>query len=397
MPETTLWNRRFVFLLLAQAGFGFAHSTFLMLPKFLATELGAGPEEIGSVVAVAAISVVFFLIPAGSMVDRHGRKYFLIGGTALMAVSSAGYIYVHEIGAFLYGLRMLQSLAFAYAFAAGGALCIDAAPADRLGQAIGLYGLAYVVMGAIAPAAVEMIVAASGWNSSFLLAAGTATLCGVLCLFVHEERVDHVIADHVPLFTIVKRPEMLRAVLVIGLLGIAFGCAFNFYQPYALSLGIDELRNFFIANSISAAVCRLGLGPFIDRIGLRRISLASLALYAVVILAMSRLDYFGLVSLGLFMGIAHGLFYPAYTGIVLTGCPHAERGRRMAIIQAGLNIGIAAGGFALGWVAARWGYPVIFQIASISLVVAGALIAFDPRRRPDAETLGGGPELVVNR
>lgn len=382
MHESTLWNRRFVFLLLAQAGFGFAHSSFLMLPKFLATELQAGPEEIGTVVAVSAISVVFFLIPAGSMVDRHGRKHFLIAGTMLMAVSSAGFVAVHEIGVYLYVLRLLQSLAFAYAYAAGAALCVDAAPPDRLGQAIGLFGLAYVVMGAFAPAAVEAIVAVHGWNATFLLAAGSATVCGILSVFIREEQHDGHSPEHVSLMSIVGSPEMLRASIVIGLLGVAFGCAFNFHQPYALSLGIDQLRDFFIANSLAAATCRLGLGPFIDRIGLRRVSLTSLALYAIVIFAMTWLDQIGLLVLGLGMGVAHGLFYPAYTAIVLADSPAGERGRRMATIQAGLNIGIATSGVVLGWVAGRWGYPVIFQLAALALVVAGLLIAFEPGRPP---------------
>ena len=398
MPETTLWNRRFVFLLLAQTGFGFAHSAFLMLPKFLATELAAGPAEIGGVVAVSAISIVLFLIPAGSMVDRHGRKPFLVAGTLLMAVASASYVLVHEIGAFLYALRLLQSLAFAYAFAAGGALCIDAAPPERIGQALGLYGLSYIVMGAFAPAVVEGLVELRGWDACFWLTAATSTLCATLSLFVREERVEPGATPHVPLTSIVARPEMRRATLVVGLLGIAFGCAFNFYQPYALSLGILELRDFFIAHSVAAASCRLALGPFIDRIGLRRVSLGSLSLYAVVIFGMTWLDEIGLVLLGLGMGLAHGLFYPSYTGTVLMGCPAAERGRRMSIIQAGLNVGVAAAGIVLGTVAARWGYPIVFQIATGSLLLAAWLIATTPRPAPEplpdvgevAATAGGG-------
>jgi len=395
MPETTLWNRRFIFLLLAQAGFGFAHSSFLMLPKFLATELDAGPDEIGMVVAVSAASVVLFLIPAGSMVDQHGRKHFLIAGTLLMAVSSAGYVAVHEIGVYLYILRLLQSLAFAYASTAGAALCIDAAPQDRLGQAIGLFGLTYVVMGAFAPATVESIVAVHGWNTAFLIAAGAALVCGFLCVFIREEKIDRDADTFTPMLEIVRSPEMLRAGLVIGLLGIAFGCAFNFYQPYALSLGIVELRDFFIGTSVSAATCRLFLGPFIDRIGLRRVSLMSLSLYTVVIFSMTWLDDFGLLPLGLAMGVAHGLFYPAYTALALTDCPTRERGRRMATIQGGLNIGIATSGVVLGWIAAHWGYPVIFQLSSATLVVAGLLIAFEPRDVEGDSSIGPAHSTVV--
>jgi MFS family permease len=393
MPEESLWNRRFVFLLLAQAGFGFSYSSFLMLPKFMATDLDAGPEAIGAVVAVSAISIVVFLVPAGTMIDRHGRKSFLVGGALLMAISSVGYVLVHEIGLYLYVLRLLQSLAFAFAWTAGAALCVDAAPPRRLGQAIGLFGLCYVVMGAFAPASVETIVEVGGWDAAFLLGAGAALLCAMLSVFVREDTtaVEMSTAVPVPLSAIVSSPEMLRAVLVIGLVGVAFGCAFNFYQPYALDLGIHELRDFFIANSVAAAACRLGLGPFIDRIGLRRVSLASLALYTVVIFAMSRLDVFGLVALGLCMGVGHGLFYPSYSATVLEDCPVAERGRRMAMLQAGLNVGIATSGIVLGGVAAHFGYPTIFRLSAVSLAIALALIALDARRAARPATLAAAP------
>ena len=46
-----LFRRNFVTLLAAQATFGYAFSSFFMLPKFLVTELGASPVEIGLVAA----------------------------------------------------------------------------------------------------------------------------------------------------------------------------------------------------------------------------------------------------------------------------------------------------------------------------------------------------------
>lgn len=394
MPEKTLWNRRFIFLLLAQAGFGFAHSSFMMLPKWMATELSAGPDEIGRVVAVSAISVVFFLLPAGSMVDRHGRKQFLTAGAALMAISSACYVYVDSIGVSLYALRLLQSLAFAYAFAGGAALCVDAAPPDRIGQAVGLFGLSYVLMGAFAPASVEAIVDSAGWDAAFLMAAGAATWCGLLGLFVHEDPIDHSGTPPVRLRSILARPEMGWAVAIVALLGVAFGCAMNFYQPYALSLGLSELRNFFIANSVAAAACRLLLGPFIDRIGLRRISIVSLAVYAGVVFAMIWLDRIGLATLGFGMGLSHGLFYPAYTGMLLAACPAGERGRRMSIIQAGLNVGIGLGGVSLGWLAAEYGYPPIFLISSVALLLGAVLISRTTQNPPQAADRLGAREPI---
>ncbi len=370
MPYKTLWNRRFVFLLLAQAGFGFAHSAFMMLPKWMATELQAGPDEIGVVVAVSAISIVIFLLPAGVIVDRHGRKPFLVAGAALMAFASALYVYVDSIGPLLHGLRLLQSFAFAYAFAGGAALCVDAAPPNRLGQAIGLFGLTYVLMGAFAPAVVESVAESSGWDGAFSVAAVAAALCATLALFVHEDPIAPTSEGPVALGSILREREMLASIVIITLVGVAFGCAMNFHQPYALSLGLTELRAFFIANSSAAAATRLLIGPFIDRIGLRSISFVSLLGYAAVVLSLVWLDQIGLATLGFCMGLSHGLFYPSYTGMILADCPPEQRGRRMSIIQAGLNLGAGIGGLGLGWLAAEAGYPLIFQVSAAALLLA---------------------------
>ncbi|MCR9093235.1 MAG: MFS transporter [bacterium] len=374
MPERKLWNRRFVFLLLTQAGFGFAHSAFMMLPKWMATELDAGPDAIGRVVAVSAMGIVLFLMPAGAMVDRYGRKRFLAAGAALMSVTSLCYVNVESIGVTLYLLRILQSIAFAYAFAGGAALCVDAAPPERIGQAVGLFGLSYVVMGAFAPAAVEEIVAASSWDTAFALAAGAAAWCALGGLLVHEEPLAAEASEPVALGEILVRREMLWGISIVALLGMAFGCAMNFHQPYALDLGLTRLRDFFIANSVAATACRLLLGPFMDRIGLRRVAVASLTAYSAVMLSLVWLDRIGLAPIGFGMGLAHGLFYPAYTGSLLAGCPANERGRRMSIIQAGLNGGMGAGGIALGWLAARAGYPIIFVISAGAVLFGAFLI-----------------------
>lgn len=380
-PEPALWNRRFVFLLVAQAGFGFAHSSFLMLPKFLATDLAAGPDAIGRVVAASAISIVVFLVPAGSMVDRYGRKHFLTGGAVLMAITCAAHVMVVEIGPALYALRGLQSLAFAYAYAAGAALCIDASPPSRLGQAIGLFGLCYVFMGAFAPAAVETIVASHGWDAAFLMGAGASLFCAVLSVFIQESPDTNKTGDSTSFIAILTKPQIVRGAFVMGMLGIAFGCAFNFYQPFALSLGIERLRDFFIANSVASAGVRLAIGPYVDRIGLRRVSLASLSLYIFVIFAMIWLDTMGLLLVGLGMGVAHGLFFPAYSGLIVQDSPTAERGRRLAVIQGALNLGMGAGGIVLGVIAARFGYPIIFGLSAGALgLAAGVIFRWDTDR-----------------
>jgi len=66
----SLFTRSFVALLLAQASFGFAFSSYFLLPKFLATELGAGPAQIGLVGALWGGTYMLLGPLLGVVVDR---------------------------------------------------------------------------------------------------------------------------------------------------------------------------------------------------------------------------------------------------------------------------------------------------------------------------------------
>ena len=109
-PRPALFTRGFVALLVANAGFGYAFSSFFLLPKFMALALSAGPREVGWVTAAHGAGVVLALPPLGSAADRLGRRGFLTGGALLMAAASLGYSQITEVGALLYGIRMVQGL-----------------------------------------------------------------------------------------------------------------------------------------------------------------------------------------------------------------------------------------------------------------------------------------------
>ena len=183
-----LLSRNFATLLVAQASFGYAFSSFLMLPKFLVTALGAGPVEIGRVMAVYSMATIVSMPLMGVMVDRFGRRVFMTAGALLMAVASAAYVAVDDIGPLIYALRAVQGCAFAMVFVGGATLTVDEAPPDRLGQAIALFGLTMLSMNGVAAASVEAIVTASGWPLAFLAASAAAILCTALSRALWERR-----------------------------------------------------------------------------------------------------------------------------------------------------------------------------------------------------------------
>jgi len=184
--------------------------------------------------------------------------------------------------------------------------------------------------------------------------------------------------------TLLIRPQTLAMVGVVAVWGCAFGAMFIFYQPFALSLGIRQLRGFFVAYTLTAVLARVATGGAIDRIGRHAISVVSLTLYALVVLAMQALRPGWLAWIGAAFGLAHGLFFPAYSALVIERARPEERGKLMALSNAAFTAGLAASSIVLGAVAERDGYPHAFFVAGmVTLAGVGLLVATaPPKQRP---------------
>jgi predicted MFS family arabinose efflux permease len=381
--RSRLLSSGFTALLVANVCFGYAFSSFLLLPKYLEVQLGAGPADVGALIAAHGVTIVVLLPLLGAAVDRSGRRGFLVAGALLMAAASAGYRGVGEVGALLYALRVAQALAFAMVFAAGGALAVDLAPPERLGQAIGFYGLSFLSMNALAPAVVERLASHAGWPTAFASAVVGALLCAALALRLPrgapEEGRN---GNGASLLQVARRPGQPSALLVIALVGSALASVFAFYQLFALELGIRRVSGFFVAYSLAAIVMRAGFGHLIDQWGHRRVSTGVLVLYVATVLGVSRLDVFGLGLLGACLGVAHGVFYPSFNAAVVAGVGAGERGKVMSLFQAAFQVGMAGGGLGFGLLAEAAGYPAVFRTAAAGLVVAlGVLLASGRRAR----------------
>ena len=163
---------------------------------------------------------------------------------------------------------------------------------------------------------------------------------------------------------------MLRACIVVALVGVALCAVFAFQQPYALDLGYTRIRDFFVAYAITAILVRTVFGHWLDHLGHRRSATIALAIYPFVTVAVARIDVLGLVPIGIGVAAAHGMLYPSLNAVALNASRPDERGRVMAIFQSAFNCGFGIGGLGLGYIASGAGYPATFVVAAVAVAVA---------------------------
>jgi MFS family permease len=374
-----------VLILVVQVMFGFGWSLYLLMPKFLTTALHVGPDTIGAISAVGGLAGLLTVPFAGIGLDRFGRKPFFRLGAALVIALSLGYLQVREMGPLVYVLQGCVSAAFVLAFNASAALLADFAPPERLGQAIGWLGGANVLMNAVATMIAEPLAMEHGWHVVFWIgvAAGSAALLGSFAL--RDAPARPLALDGSQLQAAVPRTSpgatMVPVLFATVLVGGVFAAMFSFVQPYAISLGAREVRNFFLGFTASAVAGRVLLGGLGDRLGRRRVSGVVVLGYGLSALLTMRLDPDRLLATGLIFGAAHGLLYPTMNALVLEIMPSVRRGLGMVLYNGAFNTGSMLGSLGLGVLAKERGYPTLYAVASGAALLAACVLTYTPRTR----------------
>ncbi len=352
---------------------------FFLLPKFLTTELHASPSQVGLVNAVNGLAAVLAVPILALTIDRGSPRGLIQVGALTLGVSALGYLWVSSVGPLILMLRIAQGLAWGLLFTAGMVMTSSLSSKTRLAQAIGYYGAANLVMNAIAPAVAETLADVVGWKIVFVMAAVAGTLGFALaCRLPAAETVKSTGAPN--MWTLLRRPSSLWMITIVVIWGSSFGAMFTFHQPFALAVGMRYVRGFFIAYSAAALFARIGTGGLADRIGRHRVSVASLTLYAAVVFAMQELRPGWLEVFGALFGLAHGLFFPAYSALVLERAPTSEHGKLMTLWNGAFSAGFAVSAGLFGVIAEWSGYRQVFSIAGLSTLVAVVMLIFEPSR-----------------
>jgi MFS family permease len=381
--EPRLWTWAFVRVLFVQVTFGFSFSCFFLMPKFLKVELGSGPSEIGTVVGVGLLSAVAFVPLATFCIDRFEKRFLLMGGALLGALAALLHAWVSHVGPFLYSLRALQGLSFVLTFNAAGTMVADFAPRQRLSQALGFFGVAMLSTNALAPAIMEPIADTWGWGPGFVLASAFACLAAVLAWFVRAPARE----GRVPEFSLrplasARKLGMLHVSLTIGM---GFGTMVTFTQPFALSMGEQNVSQLFIGYTLAAVFVRILLGGLADRVGRERVALGAMVAYTAVLASAAWLRPGSLFFFGAGLGLAHGFIYPALNAMLLDDTDAGRRGIVMVVYNGAFQLGFAISALGLGIVAQHFGYPTVFLLCAIfscsALLVLTGLVR--GARRPE--------------
>jgi MFS family permease len=354
-------------------------SAFFLLPIYI-LEHDGNQGDIGLIMGIFALASAVCRPWVAEMIDRIGRKRSYTLGSILMLASPLLYLCVDDpLGSgylLLLLIRVIHGVALAICFTAVFTFMADILPQDRLNEGIGMFGISGLLGIAIGPVVAETVLNHFGFTGLFLAAGSLAAVA----LFVHQPLQESRSArqsSHVSFFSLFRREKFI----VVGLLSLLFGFGLastgNFVAPLAEERDLGFISIYFFCYSGGAIAVRFIGGKLADEVGERTILPYSILLYmaGILILPLTHTQPILCVA-GILSGVGHGLLFPLLNTMAVRDEPGAIRGKATGIFTGGIDAGIFAGSFVLGYIGKWFGLNVLFTSAGLCMAVALALFRF---------------------
>jgi MFS family permease len=137
------------------------------------------------------------------------------------------------------------------------------------------------------------------------------------------------------------------------------------------------MGGFFGAYATTAVLLRLFAGWLPDRVGLKRVLYPAMVLFAAGFLLLAAAHSALAVAIaGVFCGAGHGYGFPILFALVFGRARVVARGTAAVIFTGLFDVGVLAGAPSLGWVVARFDYPVMFRVAAVWVALGLLSFAF---------------------
>ena len=360
------------FLLLVAAHFltSLGYSSLLLLPLYL-QHLGADREEIGVIMATAAVSGILTRPAVAWMLDRWGRKPVVVMGTAITGVSMLMLAAVVRIDMIIYLERAILGAGLGAVFTGYFTFAADIVPQERRTEGLALFGASGLVPLLINPFADQIGISVPGLRW-FLPAIGILILLSLLILWRIPE----------PESVAGSRPPMRRALgaLVhaslwpVWLATITFGGLVALFMTFATvaaeERGVENAPSLWLTYALGAVLVRLLGGRVPDRLGPSNLVAPAIGLYvgALLLAAMAH-DFGDFLVAATMAGVGHGYCFPVLSGQVVSRMPATFRGSGVALFTALWGVSELLITPLFGAIADARGDAAMFVLAACAAVV----------------------------
>ncbi len=346
-------------------------STLSFLPVII-VEMGGSKVDVGIVMGAIGITTLGTLPLVAPLIDKHGRKKFMIVGVLLMGLSNAGFLFFSHYSPLMVLVRLAQGVAFGACFNACATAIVDIVEPAKRAQGIGFFGVSGSMAVAVGPYIGELFLTRWGHTAYFTLLIAFGVIGMAFALAVKEPPKTGERPVMHGFFNTALQPGYPAMMAMAVIFGSGFAAMNNFLPLQARSMGFSA-GLFFVWYGISLIAVRILLGTLLDRVNRDRIILVCLVGFGINLGFTSQIhSMLHVCLLGALFGVVQGISYPAMMARMVDRSNESNRAVVVALFTGSFGVGINLSVLVWGVLADLGGLPFMFMAGS-ALMFIGAV------------------------
>ncbi len=385
-----LWSLSFVLAIIANALLFMIFEMLLPTLPLFVNEIGGSATDVGLITGVFMISAILIRPFAGYLLKLVNKKYLLIFGIIINAISTGMYYFADNVNTLLI-IRLVHGLGFGLATTYFATLVAEIIPKERRGEGMGYFGVGETVAISIGPMIGISILEFFDFSRLFLGGLAVLLLAAFLAALTKSSKQlnNKVEPQHLKVKLLEKR-VIIPALLTL-LIGVAASSIMSFFSLYAIEKEFSGIGLFFFIIALASFLVRLVSGKLFDRHGTSIILIPGsiLASTGFIVLYLAQADFTFYVSAGLY-GLGFGAIFPAIQTWCMNLVEEHEHEYAMSTFFNFFDFGIGVGSLLLGILVTNFSYSVVYLVGIafyIAFLLLYLYIMYNQRR--DNSSIGG--------
>jgi len=347
-------------------------STWSFLPVFI-VGLGGNNFDVGLVMGSIGVTSLGALPLLAPLIDRLGRKIFILAGILIIGISNAFFLLFHAYSPIMIAVRLVQGLAFAACFNGCATYVADIVPPEKRAQGFGLFGVSGSTAVAIGPYLGEKFLLNWGFSAYFSLLVAFGLLGFCTAVAVQDKPMKRSREEVRGFFPTAVRGGHLAMMSVAAVCGSGFAAMNTFFPLHAKNLGY-QAGVFFVCYGISLVLVRVFFGAVADNMRREKLIFYCIIGFGILLFGTSNITSLSqTVLLGALFGLVQGLSYPAMMARMVDRSNEGNRAVVVSLFTGSFGVGINVSVLGWGYVANEEGLSAMFLIGGALMFAAAAV------------------------
>ena len=367
---TSIWNRNFICVFIAQACLVLGQGASNILIARYATEiLGVSPVFMGNLVGLNLAVALAMRPVAGPLQTKLNKRNLLMFAYFTGGIVNLGYGLSSVASAFTF-FRCIQGIQYAFQGPLTMVLAVNSLPKGKITSGVAMYGLGGTIGMAIAPnfglflrdlgplLAEGPAGAALGYKIAFFFSGALMSMAVIpLAMYKYKKETKEEIASTGAWYKNIVSKHAIPIVVVLMMFSIANAGYRGFLDPLAVERGIKNIGLF----STTSALVMMSTRPFVvrltERFGIKKIIPLAFSFTAVGLVIISQSNSLPMVLCGAFLtAVGNGFIMPGLQALCIQTETPLKRSVATNTLFAGQDLAGYVGPLLGGMVIGKFNY-----------------------------------------